>query len=243
MLSMKTIGFIALLQLSAISAFAESHFVNVGGKQIEIPVPVDAVMAKGLNARFDSFLESANTPNARRLIYFVDPEFASGIRRGDFSGIAKLFYMVGCTPAVEDKDVNSSDFAKVQESIATKVPDLSNLLGSAISNFSAKMNEYWQKSGKALQLEISKPVPLGIFNKDSWSITVGMLTKVQYQDPNVKGTTQRVICEIASTVCARNRLLVLSCRSVFEGPETIGADLGHMLAWRDEVLEINPNIP
>jgi hypothetical protein len=228
----------------AVSAVAESYFVNVGEKQIEIPVPADAVMAKGLNAQFDFILDAANSTNARRLIYFVDPELGSVLQRGGSPGAPKLLYIVSCTPALERTDLRSSDFAEFRDSIAQKMLDLTNMLGPAISTYSAKMNEYWQqKTGKDPKLDVSKPEPLGIFNKDAWSITMGLLTKAQFQDPKTNAMTQKVACEISSVICARNRLLSLSCRSIFQGPETIGSALNLVLAWRDKVLEMNPNTP
>ena len=241
---MRIMASLALLYLVAVSAVAESYFVNVGDKQIEIPVPADAVMAKGVNAQFDLIIDAANSPNERRLIYFVDAEFGSVLQSGRSFGAPQLLYIVSCTPALEGTDLRASDFTKFRDSIAQKMPDLSNMLGPAISTYSAKMNEYWrQKTAKDPQLDVSKPEPLGIFNKDTWSITMGMLTKGQFQDPKTNVMTQKVLCEISSMICARNRLLLLSCRSIFQGPEAIGSDLSLVLAWRDKVLEMNPNTP
>jgi hypothetical protein len=242
--SMRIIASLVLLHVVGISALAESYFVNVGDKQIEIPVPMDAVMAKGLDARIDHMMQMADSSNIHRLTYFVDPQYASAIRRGDLTGAPKLMYIVSCTPVTEGTDYKSSEFASLQDRMAQTMPDISQTLGPAISSYTAKANDYVQEvTGTNTKLEFSQPEALGILNRDSWSITTGTLTKGQFQDPKTNARRQNVTCSIESIVCARNRLLILSCRSMLPGPETIGSDLSHVLAWRDKVLEMNPNTP
>jgi hypothetical protein len=122
---------------------AESYFVNVGDTQIEIPVPADAVMAKGLDARFDHMMHMTDSSDGRRLTYFVNPESASAIQRGDFTEPPKLMYIVSCMPV--NGVYKSSDFASFQDRVAQTIPDGSKTLDLSMSSFAAKANNLVQE--------------------------------------------------------------------------------------------------
>lgn len=218
-------------------AKAQTSTVHIGDTPIALPTPEGYYRIDGKHERVDSILRTSVGKNSRPLAWYGSEIALAETLSGKMSPDRGANFQALTTTLGEKVNITEEQFIRVKKNVKNSNAFVEGLDKTDMERAGSDAMSILTR--KTAQMKVGEMISLGVFDETPESISYSFVMKIASVSPDGKTKISSVFIGAHSSVLIHNRLILLSCGTVFHNGAEIESLRNKLKQWKDATVLLN----